>query len=333
MATKKQNIRHQLRSELYRQFNKGKGTSRHENKQKRKLYGHHDLIYSRKSLKTHLSRAEQFAKWIKAEYPEIKRLEQITQVIGIEYLRQQEESGYYASTTAKDALMINHVQIGSGNWTRNERLIKSELGLKSRRMQDITNNRGAKANRVEKSILNDSQRRIVNFGEAFGLRRSELMPNHDTPDFAVTTRSLVEKEGRVYVMTKGKGGKFRSVECLKTSEPWVREEFGQYIRQVDVFPSYAVYKAEYARYSHLFKEVNNNINIQIECRQAYVNAKLDELEEDGRRFHLARQNQLKSGLETYTTNGRTMLRDHAQFVSEQLGHARIYELKSYVNLP
>lgn len=332
MATKKANIRHQLRTELYKQFNKGKGTSRHENKQERQQYGHHDLIYSRNSLKAHLSRAEQFSRWIKEQYPEIKRLEQITQEIGVDYLRKQEERGYSASTTAKDALMLNHVQVGKGNWQREERLIKSELNLKPRRMQDITNNRGFGANRVDKSTLNDSQQRIVAFGAAFGLRRSELMGNQNTPDFAVTTKSLVEKEGRVYVMTKGKGGKFRSVECLKAREPWIREEFGEYIRDMVVFPSYAEYKAEYERSNQLFSDVNNNINIQMECRQAYVNAKLDEVEEEGRRFDLAPQNQLSSGLETYTTNGRTMLRDQAQFVSEQLGHARIYELKSYVNL-
>jgi len=59
---------------------------------------------------------------------------------------------------------------------------------------------------------------------------------------------------------------------------------------------------------------------------------LNELEESERRFELTSQNSLRSGYDKYTTNCRTMLRDHAQHVSQQLGHNRLNELKSYINL-
>lgn len=329
VATKKESLQHQMKTELYRQYYDARGTSRHEEKQKRGEYEHLDKIYARNSLKAHLSRAEQFAKWLKAEHAEVKRLDDITRDIAGEYLKSQQERGYSVRTIESDMTAINHLQLGRSHWEKEEALNKREFDIRSRRAEDITNNRGERATPVTYSSY---QERVVAFGEAFGLRRSEVVPERKNNDHAVTTNSFFRKDERIYLATIGKGGRFRTVECLESRQAAIEAEYGQYIRDVEQLPDRQQFREEYARENQLFNSVSNNVRIHVDCRQFYANEKLNELEESERRFELTSQNSLRSGYDKYTTNNRTMLRDHAQYVSQQLGHNRLNELKSYINL-
>lgn len=328
MATKKENIKHQLKSELYGQYYSSKGKSRHSEKMKRGQYNHHDSIYSRNSLKTHISRSNQFANWLKQAHPEVRQINAISREIAGQYLQIQQEKGYTTRTIEADMTMLNHIQIGRENWTQDEKLTKKEFDIKPRNKEDIINNRGTKATKP----YNENQQQIIEFGKAFGLRRSELVPDRQNNGYAVTTQSLFLQNDKIYLAAIGKGARFRTIECLESRQDYIKEEYGQYLQKVDQLPNIDEFKESYNRQNQLFNSISNNVRIHVECRQYYANQKINELESSERHFQLLPQNCLKSGVETYTTNGREMARDHAQFVSQQLGHSRIYELKSYVNV-
>ena len=330
MARKKQNITNQLKSVLYQQFTDARGIKRHDIKEKRHEYAHHDLIYSQESLKTHLTRAKMYGEWLRNEHPEIRNINDITRENAIEYLQYRRDLGLSVRTVEADMSFINRVKVGKGQWSKDEILTKKEAEVPPRSKSSVRNNRGDKtASSVE---YNENHVRIIEFGRAFGLRRSELVPNSQNTRYAAGQSSLYEKDNKVYAAVMGKGGKYRTIECLKSQESFIREEFGQHIKTVVELPTQEEYKEEYKKEEQFFKSISKNVRIHRECRQYYANEKLAEVEKDGREFELRMQNQLKSGNQKYTTNGREMERGHAQFVSRQLGHNRIYELKSYINV-
>lgn len=330
MATKKKNLKNQLKSALYQQFYAAKGESRHAEKKRTGQHAHYDKIYARQSLKTHLSRAEQFADWVKSEHPEIKKIDEITKEVAGQYLQLQVEKGYSVRTVESDMGMINHVVIGTDAWAREDALTKREFNLPSRSKHDIVNNRGDKT--ASSIAYNEQHQKIVEFGQTFGLRRSELVPNQENDRYAVGAKSLYEKEGRVYAAVIGKGGRYRTVEALENRQSDLKEEYGQFIQKVEQLPAKEEFLATYDKTEHLFNSISNNVRIHRDCRQFYANEKLQELEQNDRHFELLRQNKLETGRDIYQTNGRTMMRDHAQFISQQLGHNRVYELQSYINL-
>lgn len=325
----RQNLQHQIKSALYDQFYSARGQSRHENKVKRKEYAHHDKIYSRQSLKNHLSRAKQFSGWLKEQHPEIKSMDEISRDVAIKYLSRQKDAGYSTRTVEADMSMINRLQVGIGNWDKEEALTKKMAGIPPRNRADITNNRGHKKSEIQ---YNEDHQKALNFGKVFGLRRSELVPDRQNDRYAVGQNSLYEKNNRIYCATVGKGGRYRTIEALESHQDELRAEYGQFIQKVDNLPTREEYIASYDKNKQFFKSMSNNIRVHKESRQYYANEKLAELEKNDRHFQLSKQNKLKSGHSRYKTNGREMARDHAQFISEQLGHARLYELGSYINV-
>lgn len=82
----------------------------------------------------------------------------------------------------------------------------------------------------------------------------------------------------------------------------------------------------------LFQSISKDVQIHRQCRQYYANHKLKEIEADKRNYFVRHQNETKTKIQTYTTNHRTMKREHAQLISDNLGHGRISELKSYIHL-
>lgn len=328
MATNKKNLLNQLKTELYNQYQNGKGVSRHEEKKVTGKFAHHDKIYSSNSLKTHLTQVKDFAKWAKLQDNAIKNIEDISPEIVGKYLQAKEKEGNSPHTISARLLALNHIGVSRGLWSQS--LKKSDFRLSERRPDLITNNRN---NNVTMSDLSDKQARIVEFGRTFGLRRSELVPNSKhTSNYAVSDKSLFEKDDRLFLGTYGKGGRFRVVEALRESEDYIKSEFSQFIQQVDVLPTREEFEALRDDRTPLFDSISRSVPIHVLSRQYYVNNKLDEIERENRSYHVKEQNRLKTGYKFYTANGRTMKREHAQFISDQLGHNRIGELKSYVNL-
>lgn len=318
-----------MRKELFKQYEKGKGTSRHEHKKETKTFAHHDRIYSGNSIKTHLSQIDQFSKWAKEQPERLRTLDDVTPDIAKRYLQERQAEGYRSSSNGATLLALNHVFKGSGYWDK--AYSKTDFEIRQRSDEFVVNNRSVKTDYKD---LNENQRTIIDFGRSFGLRRSELIPHASNrgAGYAVTNKSLYEKDDKLYVATFGKGGRYRLVECLKNKEEDVRHLYGAHIQRVDSLPTREEFKELKADAEPLFTSIDRSVQVHMLSRQYYANHKLDELESDNRHFELKYQNQTKTGMNTYETNGRVMDRGHAQFVSEQLGHNRISELSKYVNL-
>ena len=126
------NLRHIFRSELIKQRKNGIKTSRQQIKKahngKIADYRH---IFSDNSYKKHWARAQKFADFCREN--NIKKMEDITPNFAQKYLLYERDQhvngyqGYSASTIGSDALMINHIMIGSGHWKTNQKLQKSKL--------------------------------------------------------------------------------------------------------------------------------------------------------------------------------------------------------------
>lgn len=323
---KKATLENQMRSTLLNQFRKGYGTSRHQEKQLRGTYAIHDKIYSKKSLDTHVSRTKMFAKWVKQNHPEIKKIDQISKVIVGEYLQSQQDKGLSAWTLSADLTALNHVAIGTGVWDKS--ISKSEFGIKKRSLSDVKNNRGDKA--TDKHWSNSNRYEKETFvGQAFGLRRSELVPSSSNRGYAVTNQSLYKVNKKVYCATFGKGSRYRTVECLKSHQNQIEQMYGQYIIEVDRLPKSSEFKEIRQQGEALFNSISRSVNIHQNCRQYYANAKLEELQQENRYYEVQEQN--RPDLETYRCNGQQIDRGHAQFISQQLGHNRLDVLKHYIN--
>lgn len=341
MATKKKNLRQQMRSELYAQYDRAKGQSRHEEKERRRaihkidpgakndrlydIHGHLDRIPSQKSLKAHLDSVERFSEHMKQNFPEVKRMSDITHEHTTSFLQERRDTRAPA-TVAKEMSSLNHLLIGSQTWESEDHITKDVYELKSVRADENTNNRGE-----TRVVYNDYQQKIVDTARAFGYRSSEVQPV-DSGKYSMNTNSLYEKDERIYAVTVSKGGKYRASEVLKSHESFIRDNYGEHIQKVDELPTKAEYRASVEGAEPFFRTVGHEVRIHADARQYYANEKLAEIEAEGRRFELSEQNKTPGGKETYTTNGREMLRDQAQFISENLGHNRIYVLKNYINL-
>lgn len=328
MATNKKSLLQQMKNELYNQYAKGKGVSRHAEKKQTGTFAHHDKIYSSNSLKTHLTQVKDFASWAKQQDERIRNIEDITPEVVGKYLQAKEAQGNSPHTISARLLALNHIGVSKGLWSQS--LKKSQFGLAERRADTITNNRNSK---VTMDDLSAKQAQIIEFGRTFGLRRSELVPNaHHTSNYAVNDKSLFEKDNRLYLATLGKGGRYRVVEALQESADYIRSEYASFIQKVDELPTRDQFDALRIDSTPLFDSISRSVPVHVLSRQYYANKKLLELERESRSYHVNEKNQLKSGHQFYTTNGRTMQREHAQFMSDQLGHNRLSELKSYINL-
>lgn len=156
MATNKKNLRQQLKRELYRQYENGKGKSRHDEKERlRKLenrqnsdrkkrglkplkstsHAHLDRIYSSNSLKTHLTQINDFSKWVKEQEQPVKKISDITKEVVANYLQEKEKEGNSAHTISAKLLALNHVLNGSGQITESYK--KTDFGLQKRLAANI----------------------------------------------------------------------------------------------------------------------------------------------------------------------------------------------------
>jgi len=112
------NLRKRMIDELYRQYKRGHGTSRHEHKQATKTFAHHDRIYSNNSLHTHKTQIDQFSKWAKEQQERLRQLSDVTPEIAKRYVQERQEQGYRSSSNGSALLALNHVFKGSGAWER-----------------------------------------------------------------------------------------------------------------------------------------------------------------------------------------------------------------------
>lgn len=322
---KKQSLANEINSKIYDQFYRGKGTSRHEDKIASRRHFQPEKVYSRGSLVTHKSQGQMFAKWLKSNHPEVRRLADVTRDQAISYVRSRNEE--FSPKTAQASMsVVNRLLYPE----RGNGITRRECDLPRVTRADARNNRGhAKTTRPP----NERQQAALDYGRAFGLRYSELVRTEENPEYQATKNSLYEKDEVLYHCTFGKGGKFRAVEVLASQQTYIQEVYGDMIQHTTELPSAEEFKEVIADATPLFHTSLNNQQVQQNCRQYFANEKMLELQQaDDREWELFRINQAKDGSETFEANGIEFDRGAGQYLALQMGHNRIGELSKYLGV-
>lgn len=317
--SKRKNIRNQLRNALHNQRRAGTGRSRHDDKRSNNGKVIYDKIYSDLSLRTHLSRIEQFSNWLRSNHPDIRDLHQITHDIAGQYLQSQQEMGKSAYTVGADMLALNRVQIGTGNWS--EPIKKSDYGLQNRNFADLRNNNNnrTETQRQQDEIMRNRYPALIAYGQAFGLRRSELVPS-DSRQTVAGSHSLYEKNGKIYHVTTGKGGRLRAIECLQSHTKYIRDNYGDYIKPMPPYlqknhysrEDIAQFREEHKQSERFFNSVDRSLRIHVECRQYYANHKLTEI--------MQKREETYINEEKVKINEIEIPKTVADYIAYQLGH-------------
>lgn len=319
---KKQSLANEIGSKLYDHYYRGKGTSRHQDKLATGRYFQAEKIYGRGSIVTHISQGKMFAQWLRANHPDVRRLNEVTRDQAVEYVRYRNEA--FSPKTSQASMSVVNRLLYPEN-----RLTRRECDLPRVTRADSRNNRGRAETTREP---NERQRVALDYGRAFGLRHSELVYTKKNPEYQATTSSLYEKDGTLFQCTYGKGGKYRTVECLASSQDYIRETYAEIIQHVTELPDAEAFKAVIDDATPLFDVQLNNLQVQQNCRQYFANEKMLELIQSDREWELFRINQTKDGCETYQVDGveYPFPRDAMQWTALQMGHNRISELDKYL---
>lgn len=197
------------------------GESRHEAKKDyRETIGNgkHEMnrtvgIHSLKTFDNYLDVTMKFVDYLRAEFPEVKDLEQITKEHCVSYIKHRVyEEQKKATTYSRDISALNKV-------FRYE-LTKEEMGLDRKDFDSYTNNRELKAH--HKKINLDNYKNEVLLIKATGIRRASVTK--------VKPKDFVWLDNEVIGVTvKEKGGKIRTATVLER----YREELGTYLKGLD----------------------------------------------------------------------------------------------------
>ena len=324
--SKRKSIQQQLQSKIHQQYKDGYGTSRHEEKIARGTYAIHDKIYSQNSINQHLIGVKNFAKWCKAEHPEIRKIEEINREIMSEYINHLDSKEYSGKTIDSYVAAVNRVQVAEGHWDKS--ITAKGLGF------DLDYTKRHNIDSTEEQLKHDRESiekhpEVYDYGKAFGLRRSELVGNNSRHTYA-SNKSLYEHNGKLYNVSIGKGGLLRMTECLKKYEDTIRERYSEDIQQlpqwmagVDRFTSEEskrFYQEQFKGAERYFDTMDRSCRIHVPCRQYYAMEKLEEIKEE-HRFEHGRELEV---------NGVIMKEPEALFISKQLGHNRVEILRDYV---
>lgn len=315
-------ITYRMKNQLREQWDAGRGQSRHDYKRQTGRNEDYDRIYSQNSYKKHMSSVNTFGNWLKAERPEIKRLEQIDERTVASYLqaRDVERSAF---TVSADLNAINRVLVGSKSWerplTKDQANERYGVTLRDRRLQDITNSR-TPSNYLER--YRDTYRREIDMASSFGLRRSEIC----SQEKGVTQDSLYysKEDEKLYVTTIGKGGRHRVAQCLEERKEEMIQRYEPYIQYVDTkeqIPDSDETKAIIRNSEHLFSEkISNNCTLH-RFRADYAENLVEELKIE----HEGCQSQVMMIGDVEAVESVFLE------VSQNLGHNRLDVLKNYLH--
>lgn len=231
------NLRHVFRSELIRQRRAGalhgsRGAIKRSKGGKMAQYGR---ISSDNSYKDHWARAQRFAQYLRTQ-TSIRKLDEITPEVAVQYLKAQRDAGYSASTIGADALAINHLMVGSGHWAENQRILKSKIdGMPKRsttyqRYKPLTSQEWRDRN----PKLYQNYKDQIDLIRAFGLRRRELSSGTSLngKDGIGPLTIFHAKNGLLVAQTMGKGGKIRFAEVRKDMADEMETKYGRYARPI-----------------------------------------------------------------------------------------------------
>lgn len=352
------NLRHIFRSELIRQRKSGLRVSRSEfKKSKNGKYADYRHIYSDNSYRKHWGRAQKFAEYCKKKG--VKSMREITPDFAKQYLVYERDksvrgySGYSASTIASDALMVNHIMIGSKTWREADKVAKSEIPNMPHRSQDILKQRNKNLTAKEwveryPHTYNAYKGQITTL-RAFGIRRRELTggTSKNGRD-GLGDRSLYDRDGHIWAIVQGKGGKIRWTPCRKDLEPQIKSMFNGKIRPWKDRPrNNNDFKHNVKINQTFFKSYSHNVPAHI-FRAEYAQHQIQELNQksySGSKEipYYCRNGRDSNGKQLYAKTTKTIDLSHSHTIgaytasygafyqlSEFMGHNRLDVLNSYL---
>ena len=163
----------QLQKKLY-QMNKF-GQSKHKAKKEEKercqktgekwLSSRVDGIYSYKTLQAYKQTVREFSKWIKENYSDVKKANEVTKEIQIEYLKYRQDCDLSAWTIKKDLAALNKVF--------NNKITSSDADLNQRNYKDIKRSR--KEVESDKRYNPENYKDQIILSKASGTRRESIL--------------------------------------------------------------------------------------------------------------------------------------------------------------
>ncbi|MDM8277226.1 hypothetical protein QUW33_07300 [Lactobacillus gallinarum] len=282
------NLRHIFRSELIKQRKSGLRVARDAiKKSKNGKYADYRHIYSDNSYRKHWGRAQKFADFCRKN--DVKKLEQITPEFAQKYLIYERDQnvngyqGYSASTIGSDALMINHLMIGSGHWENGQRIQKSKLPDMPKRSTLLAKQRQKPVSSRE--WINSHPHTYAQYKNqidtirAFGLRRRELTGgSSQNGRDGLGDRSIYQtKDGRLFAIVQGKGGKIRWTECRRDLQNEMKQIYGKQIRPFSERPkSIFDYRHNLKINQPFYRSFDHNVPTHIH-RAAYAQHMINQL--------------------------------------------------------
>ena len=227
------NLRHTFRTELITQQKRAKSRDTYKTEKGHKA--DYYRIYSHRSYELHWKRAQSFANWLK-EQTNVRSMDEISREIAIQYLIYQRDRGLSASTIGADALMINHLMVGSRRWKPEERIIKSQIADMPKRSYLERHNKLLTASEWRERNPEAYQKfqDEIDTIRAFGLRRRE--------SFSVRSQAKSEgfgpksvyrrSDGRLAAIVRGKGGKIRLAPVREDLSDRMEQLYGKFARPV-----------------------------------------------------------------------------------------------------
>ena len=200
---KRPSLKYQITQALINQ--KRFGESRHKAKQEQGVkFGQAvDGIFSYKTMKVYLDEAVRFVNWVKENY-KVKTLEEAKKYVG-EYLEEGKERKLSAWTLKLQRSALRKA-------FQDPELAK-EVQLPDRRKENIVRSRGDAVR--DKNFSEERNKDLITFAKATGLRRRGLSE--------IRARDIFEREGRLFVAVREKGGRYREAPVLQEYTETVRE--------------------------------------------------------------------------------------------------------------
>ena len=215
----------QLQKKLY-QMNKF-GQSKHKAKKEEKercqkvgekwLSSRVDGIYSYKTLQAYKQTVREFSKWIKENYGDVKKADEVTRELQIEYLKYRQNCDLSAWTIKKDLAALNKVF--------NDKITSSDADLNKRSYKDI------KRSRLEvesdKRYNPENYKDQILISKVCGTRRESISGGDYQLKKDDFTFYKYNSDGRLYINVIEKNGKYRHGIVLKGYEEKITNIIGK----------------------------------------------------------------------------------------------------------
>lgn len=259
-----------------------------------------DGIFSIATVEKYRQVTNEFCKWCKENYPQIKRIEQLEKSVAYEYLQERQQDGKSAYTISTEMAAINKITHLDLN--------KSEGALRERKAENITRSR--KIAKMDQKVNEKNYSKQILIAKSFGCRRESIKGGK----FEIKDKvNLYQNDrGEIFCRVIEKGGKYREAPCLKS----MREEV---LKNFEVLQGEKMSKQK-------FIEVYNGSGRDVMFRSYSRNIDNHAFRSEYATRLYAEREQEHPDSDRYKQYNR----DAAQEVSKALGHNRLEIITAYV---